>query len=155
MLRDHDYILHTRSSLNINESAAIQLENENDNSNESYEVFDDEMLNPTFLIGNDINEDSIDQLNLDVSLNSVSGQHFTENIHDSIVYSPLHIPISTSHKKLSHAELKKKRLVKEDNKKEKAKIKHPFKDITCKDSCRQQCRHSELSITHRQALWSD
>lgn len=104
VLRDHNYILHTRSSYNINELAAIQLENENDNSNESYEVFDDEMLDPTFLIGNDINKDSIeDQLNLDVSLDSVSGQHFTENIHDSIVNSPLHIPIPTSHKKLSPA----------------------------------------------------
>lgn len=110
-----------------NESAAIQLENENDHSNESYEIFDDEMLDPTFLIGNDINKDSIDQLNLDVSLDSVSGQHFTENIHDSIVNSPLHIPIPTC---LSPAELKKNRLVKEDNKKEKTKVKHTFKDIT-------------------------
>lgn len=122
MLRDHNYILHTRSSFNNNESAAIQLENENDHSNKSYEVFDDEMLDPTFLIGNDINKDSIDYLNLDVSLDSVNGHHFTENIHDLIVNSPLHIPIPNSHKKLSPAELKKKRLVKEDNRKEKAKV---------------------------------
>lgn len=46
-------------------------------------------------------------------------------------------------------------MVKEDNKKEKAMVKHPFKDITFKNSCRQQCCHSELSITHRKALWSD
>lgn len=153
-LHDHDYI-HTRSSLNNNESDAIQLDNEDDHSNESYEVFDDEMLDPTFVVSNDINKDSIDQLNLDVSIDSVSCQNFTENIHDSIINSPLHIPIPTSNKKLSPAELKNNRLIKEDNKKEKAKLKHPFKDITCKDSCRQQCRHSDLTITHRKALWTD
>jgi len=67
----------------------------------------------------------------------------------------LHIPIPTSNKKLSPAELKKNKLVKEDIKKENGKVIHPFKDMTCKDSCRQQCRHSDLSITHRKALWSD
>jgi len=50
----------TRSSLNVNESAAIQLKNENDYSNEFYEVFNDEMLDPTFVIGNDINKDSVE-----------------------------------------------------------------------------------------------
>jgi hypothetical protein len=50
----------TRSSLNVKESAAIQLKNEDDYSNEFYEVFNDEMLDSTFLIGNDINKDSVE-----------------------------------------------------------------------------------------------
>jgi len=61
---DHDdYIIHSISSLNINESAVLQLENEDENPNDSFEVFDDEMLNPTFLIGNDMNTDSTNRLN--------------------------------------------------------------------------------------------
>jgi len=59
-LLDHDFILQSRSSLNIIESAAIQLENVDDNLNKSYEEFDDEILDPTFVIGNYINMDSMD-----------------------------------------------------------------------------------------------
>jgi hypothetical protein len=64
-------------------------------------------------------------LNLDVSLDLVSGQHFTENIHNSIVNSILHLPIPTINTKLSPAEFKKNKLVKEDIKKENGKVIHP------------------------------
>jgi len=38
---------------------------------------------------------------------------------------------------------------------ENSKIKHPFRDITCTDSCRMQCHSEELSLNHRQSIWTD
>jgi len=45
----------------------------------------------------------------------------------------------------------KKELVKIEN----AKLKHPFRDLTCKDSCRLQCRSEELSMNCRKSIWTD
>lgn len=67
------------------------MENEDVNSNESFEVFDDEILNPTFFIGNDVTMDRRSELNLAVSLDLFSDQNLKED-NEIIISSTLDTP---------------------------------------------------------------
>jgi len=58
-------------------------------------------------------------------------------------------------RKLCKKDLKEINSKRELAKIEIAKLKHPFRDITCSDSCRMQCHSEELSLNYRQSIWTD
>lgn len=86
-----------------------------------------------------------------VSIDLDPGMYST-NIHNNVTDETMSQP---QKRKLCKKDLREINSKRELAKIETAKLKHPFRDITCTDSCRMQCHSEELSLNYRQSIWTD